>query len=233
MAVVLSPSTGERSVSEFGCPVRSFPSETASPPPAETQSSVLPYRRLIPVPAIHRHMTQQSRFTGISRVIKRKPLQTGKFVGVLLALVLGIGGFFRIIDATALTGNSLLGDGQFLALVLIPLVSLGLVVLVFVETLVTGIRVLRSDESIQDHITGRVGYVLLRSVEAIIAVVGVAVIVTALPSLFAESTPAPAGVGIMLLLMVVGLGILFVSLVRSFAELFVYRGTDRYSRAPL
>ncbi len=167
-------------------------------------------------------MTQLHRANTIPRVVRENPLQAGKFVGILLALAMGVAGFFRIIDAQGLLGNPLLGDGQFLALITIPLVSLGLVCLVFVETLVTTYRVLRSDAAISEQITDRVGYILLRSVEAGIAVIGVIIIGTALPVLFAESTPAPAGVGAMLLLFGVGIGILLASLVRSSAELFVY-----------
>lgn len=168
-------------------------------------------------------MTRHGRSSGIPSVIKRKPLQAGKFVGILLSLVLGVGGFLRIIDARAIIDDPLLGDGQFLALILIPLLSLGLVFLVFVETLVTGYRILRSGESIEDQIAGQAGYMMIRGAEAAIAIVGLILIFAALPTLFAESTPSPAGIGIMLLLMAVGLGILFTSFVRSTAELVVYR----------
>jgi hypothetical protein len=120
----------------------------------------------------------------------------------------------------------MLGDGQFLALIVIPLVSLGLVCLVFVETLGTGYRILRSGTAIPEYVSGRGGYIVLRSAEALIALLGVTLMVTALPVLFAESTPAPAGVGVMLLLFAVGIGILFVSLVRSSVELFVYGNPD-------
>lgn len=156
-------------------------------------------------------------------VVRRKPLQAGKFLVILVSLLLGVAGFFRIVDARALVDHPLLGDGQFLALILIPLLSLGLVGLVFAETVVWGYRLLRSEESIGDWTAGGIGYLLIRGAEAVVALVGVAIIVTALPPLFAESTPAPAGVGIMLLLMAVGLAILVTSLVRSAAELFVYR----------
>lgn len=167
-------------------------------------------------------MTELHRAIEIPRVVRENPLQAGKFVGILLAIAMGVAGFFRLIDAQGLLDNPLLGDGQFLALIAIPLVGLGLVCLVFVETLVTAYRVLRSDTPISEQITDRVGYIVLRSVEAGIAVIGVMIIGAALPVLFAESTPAPAGVGVMLLLFGVGLGILFASLVRSSAELFVY-----------
>lgn len=161
---------------------------------------------------------------GVQTAIRSKPLQSAKFVGILLSLVLGIGGFLRLFDARALIGDPILGDGQFLALLLIPLVSLGLVVLVTAETVVAGYRVLRAEASLDDRIDGRAGYLLLRGVEAGIAVLGVALMAAALPPLFAEGTPAPAGVGIMLLLLAVGIGILLASFVRSGAELFVFTG---------
>lgn len=168
-------------------------------------------------------MTQYRRSTGIPSVIKKKPLQAGKFGGILLSLIFGIGGFFRIINATAIIDNPLLGDGQFLALVLIPLLSFGLVILVFIETLVTGYHILRSKSSFKDRIAGRTGYLVIRGAEAAVAIAGMTVMFAVLPTLFAESTPAPAGVGAMLLLMAVGLGILVASFVRSAAELFVYK----------
>ena len=162
------------------------------------------------------------RSRGVPTVIQRKPLQTAKFAGILLALVFGVGGFFRLFDFGAVIGNPLLGDGQFLALVLVPLFSFGLVVVVFVETLVAGYRFVRSSEPVADRLTERIGYTLLRGLEAAVALAGVLLMVAAVPVLFAESTPAPAGVGILLLLLVVGFGILLASLVRSFAELVVY-----------
>lgn len=102
-------------------------------------------------------------------VIKKKPLQAGKFVSILLTLVLGIGGFFRVINARAILNDPFLGDGQLLALILIPLLSLGLVVIVFVESLYSGYQIVRSGGSLSGQATGRVGYVLIRGAEAVIA----------------------------------------------------------------
>ena len=42
-------------------------------------------------------------------VIKQKPLQAGKFLGILLSLVLGVAGFFRIVDVRALIDHPMLG----------------------------------------------------------------------------------------------------------------------------
>lgn len=158
----------------------------------------------------------------LPEAVRKKPLQAGKFVGVLLALVLGVGGFLRLVDARGLVGSPVLGDGQFLALLLLPVVALGLVVVVFLEALVGGYRSVRSERSLGEQVDGRVGYLLLRGTEAALAGLGVAIVVAAVPVLFAETTPAPAGVGLMLLLFVTGLGVLCVSFVRSAAELFVY-----------
>lgn len=163
--------------------------------------------------------------TTIPSAIGDDLLQGAKFVVILLSLVFGTAGFFRIVDAAPVFDGPLLGDPQFLALILLPLIAIVLAVVVFIETLVIGYRVVRSDDSLGEQIEGQPGYVLLRGVEAGVAVVGVTIVVTAVPALVAESTPAPAGVGIMLLLMVVGVAILAASLVRSGAELFVYRET--------
>jgi hypothetical protein len=86
-----------------------------------------------------------------------------------LAVMLGLGGFFRVVDARGLFDNPLLGDGQFLALVLLPVVGLGLVGVVFLETLATGYRCLRTDTPIRKQATRRIGYTLVRIAEAGIA----------------------------------------------------------------
>lgn len=173
---------------------------------------------------IARRVARREQSSGLPDAVRRKPLQAAKLVGTLLVIVLGIGGFFRVISAGAVVDDPLLGDGQFLALLLIPIIGVGLVVVVFLEALVTGYRVFRADEPVSEQAAGRAGYVLIRGAEVAVAVVGVLVMLAALPVLFAESTPAPAGVGIMLLLAAVGVGILVTSFVRSFAELFVYDG---------
>lgn len=160
-----------------------------------------------------------------SSLFSDNPLQSTKFVGCLLSLALGVAGFFRIIDPRMLLDMPMGGDSQFLALILVPLVSLLLVFVVFLETLHTGYRVILSNDSITDQIAGQFGYILVRGIEAVIAFIGVTIIFTAFPVLLAESTPAPAGVGLMLLFMLVGISILIASLVRSGAELFIYRET--------
>ena len=167
-------------------------------------------------------MASHGSFTALSSKIRKTPLQAAKFVSILLSLGLGIAGFFRLIDATAIIGGPGFGDGQFLALILIPIASFFLVFVVFLETLVTGYRILRSKEPIMDQLNGRVGYLVIRGVEAAIAIVGMTIISATLPLLFAGSTPAPAGVGLMLLLMGVGIAILVASFIRASAELYVY-----------
>ena len=167
-------------------------------------------------------MTHHKRSSHLREALKTKPLQTAKFLGILFVLVFAIAGFLRIIDPSSFMQGPMSLDGQFLALILLPLVSFGVVLLVVVETLVSGYRSLRSERAFRDQIDGRVGYLLLRSAEAGLALLGMLLLTAAVQPLFAESTPAPAGVGIMLLLFVIGLGILCVSFVRSAAELFVY-----------
>lgn len=164
-------------------------------------------------------MRRQDRNTGIRSFVGSKPLQASKLGGISLALLLGVAGFFRIVSADAFIDHPALADGQFLALLFIPLVSLVLICIVVCETLVSSYRVLRADRSIREQLAARPGYAILRGAEAAVAVVGFGIILLALPVLFADSTPAPAGVGLMLGLAIVGLGILFVSLVRTLLEL--------------
>ncbi|GGM65768.1 hypothetical protein J2752_000258 [Halarchaeum rubridurum] len=148
--------------------------------------------------------------------VRSKPLQAAKFAGIVVSLVLLALGFVRV-----LSGPGLL-DGQLLALVLTPVVAGALVLVVTAETLVSLVRALRADASLAAQLSGRVGYVVLRAVEAVIGVGGVLLVAALLPTLLAESTPAPAGVGVMLVAAGVGVAIFAASLVRTAAELFVY-----------
>lgn len=168
----------------------------------------------------------QNRSTGRWQSARRKPLQAGKFVGILLALVLGAAGFFRLIDASTVTGEPVFWDPQLLAILLLPLLALGLVVVVFLETLVSVYRLLRSDRSVEYWLGERPGYVAVRVVEAVVAIAGVVLVAVAIPPLVSESTPAPAGVALMLFVMAVGIAILVVSFVRASLELFVYRSVE-------
>lgn len=167
------------------------------------------------------HVTPRER-SGAFGAVRRKPLQAAKLAAVLLTLAFGVTGFFRLVDFGAVTGSPVLGGGQFLALVFVPLLALGLVLVVVAETLVAGYRLLGADESVAARLRRRPGYLLLRGVEAAVAVGGAALALAALPVLFADATPAPAGVGALLFLLAVGVGILCASLLRSLAELFVY-----------
>ena len=157
----------------------------------------------------------------LRRSLTARPLQASKLIGICLGLLLGVAGFLRLISAERIIDNPLLADGQFLALVFVPLVGLALVGIVVLETVVTGYRVLRSPEPIRTQVTGRGGYVLLRAVEASVAVGGLVVMVLLGSTLVAESTPAPVGVGLMLALLAVGIAVLGASLVRSVAELYL------------
>lgn len=169
-------------------------------------------------------MVQHSSLAVIPASVRNKPLQAGKFGGILLALLVGVAGFFRIIDASAFIDDPLLADGQFLALILLPLVSLVLVIVVSFEAVVTVYRFLRAEGSVTGRIDSGTGYLLLRGVEAGIALLGVTIMLSVLPTIFADSTPAPAGVGALLLLMVVGMAVLVTSFVRSAVELWTVPG---------
>lgn len=90
-------------------------------------------------------MPRQKSTSGVLGVVTQKPIQLAKFGGILLTLVFGIAGFFRLIDARAIIDAPMIGDGQFLALILIPLASFLLICVVFLETLVTGYCLFQSD----------------------------------------------------------------------------------------
>lgn len=111
-------------------------------------------------------------------------------------------------------------DGQFLALVLVPLISLGLVGVVCLETLVTVIRSVRADASLVAQLTQHPGYTLVRCVEALIAVTGAGGVLLAGATLTTESMPAPVGVGLLLFAMGIGFLILVASIGRVLIEVY-------------
>lgn len=154
--------------------------------------------------------------------ITNKPLQAGKLTGILLTLGLGIAGFLRLIPVNYSVDSPLLVDSQFLALIGIPLLSLVLVGVVILETFVAAIRLFRSDRSIRAHVPSNLWYALVRIVEAIVALLGVGLIVLGVGTLTSSSLPAPAGVGLLLGLMLVGIGVLFTSLLRTLVELYYH-----------
>lgn len=158
----------------------------------------------------------------IGETVVGKPLQAGKFIGIILAFIFAIAGFFRFINFTSIVGDPRLGDGQLLVLLVLPLLSLALVVVVFLETLRDGYRFLRRDTSLSEWVSGRWGYLVIRGAESLIALVGVGIMVAVVPVLFAANTPAPIGVGVMLLMGLVAVFILIASFVRSATELFVF-----------
>ncbi|MFW6320430.1 MAG: hypothetical protein ACOC0Z_01155 [Halohasta sp.] len=151
-----------------------------------------------------------------------RPLQASKLIAVILGLLFGFVGTVRFLGAGRVVDGSVLADGEFLALVFVPVVGLAVIGIVSVETLHAGYRVLRAERSIQLQASGRVGYVLIRGIEAATAVVGLAVIAELAPRLFAYAMPAPTGVGPLFGLTGVGTAVLVASLVRSAAELWYF-----------
>lgn len=158
----------------------------------------------------------------VLRTAAGHPLQVGKFIAVTLTLVLGAVGFFRLLDAGAVLGNSPLADSQFLTLILLPLSSLVLVCVVVLETVVAVSRAFTSERSLGEQATERPGYLVVRGLEAGVAVAGLGLMLLLVPVLFADTTTAPAGVGALLGLLVVGVGIQLVSFARSLAELIYF-----------
>lgn len=157
--------------------------------------------------------------------VVEKPLQASKLTAISIALILSIGGFLRIIQPSNLITDPGLADGQLLALVLTPLVSLLLVCVICIETIHTGIRMLQSDLSIRQTLTARPGYALLRLIEAGVAFIGLGLIVIGLRTYVTEPMPAPAGIGLLLAFMAIGLAILIASLLRGLIELYLHQST--------
>lgn len=164
-------------------------------------------------------MGRADRGVGLASVVSRNPLQAGKLGGILGTLVVSLAGAGRVIDAEPFISDAILADGRFLVVVLVPVLGVGLVGVVALETLAAGYRWLRADASIVDGIANRPGYALVRGVEAAVAVAGVAVLTALLVTLVVASVPAPAGVAMMLLLLAVGIAIVCASCVRTTVEL--------------
>jgi len=135
--------------------------------------------------------------------------------------VFGIGDFVRVISMDAVVDNPLT-DGQFLALVFVPVVGVAVIGIVTVEAVLTGYHVVCSDDSIRAQASGRLGYILIRTIEAGVAVVGLLFVVLTASTLFSYSMPPPVSVGLLVGLTAVSGAALIASLVRSVTELWYF-----------
>ncbi len=158
----------------------------------------------------------------ITDKIRRNPVSTAKILFIALAILLGFTGFFRLVDLGVFINDPLLGDSQFLSLLFIPIVGIALILVVTAETIISAAKIVMSDRSIGEQIKERKGYLAVRATETGFALIGLLLMLSIIPVIFIENTPAPIGVGAMLALFVVGMALLFISLTRSIAELVIY-----------
>lgn len=151
--------------------------------------------------------------------VATKPLQAAKLGAVLLTIVFAIGGFFRLFSPVP----SPFVDWQLTALLLVPFLSLLLVLVVTLETVVAGYRIVRADDRWIARLTARPTYTIVRGVEATIALLGTVAMYSALTTLADGPIPAPAGVGLALIFFALGLLVLVASLARTLVEYYYHR----------
>ncbi len=146
------------------------------------------------------------------RFLVEKPLQAAKFILVVLVLVLGLLGFYRVVPGRQLD-----------ALLLVPVASFALAVVVAGETLVATYRVARADDPPTARLAARPTYTVVRAVEAAAAVLVVGGIVGAFAALPDEPPPGPGVIGLLFVFGGLGLLVLVASLVRTTTEYVYYR----------
>ena len=144
-----------------------------------------------------------------------KPLQAAKFLLVVLVLVLGLLGFYRIAPGRQLD-----------ALLLVPVASFALALVVAGETLVAAYRVARAEDPPTARLAARPAYTVVRAVEAAAAVLATGGIVGIIATLPDEPPPGPGVIGLLFVFGGLGLLVLVASLVRTTTE-YVYYRRDR------
>jgi sterol desaturase/sphingolipid hydroxylase (fatty acid hydroxylase superfamily) len=140
------------------------------------------------------------------------PLQAGKLAAIVLVLLFSAGVFFELVPAGSIT-----------ALLVVPVLALGLALVVAAETAVAGYRTLRDGERLTDRLAARPTYSVVRAgevVAALLPVVAFALVVAALP---AGPMAGPGAIGLMFVVVGLALVVFGGSLVRTLAEYYYHR----------
>lgn len=147
--------------------------------------------------------------------VRDRPVQAAKLVAIVATLLFAVGGVFGVIPDQGLT-----------SLFPIVLLSLGLLLVILVETLLAGYRSTRGRCSLADQFAEHRAYILVRAVEllgAIITAGGFVFLIVMLPD---EAPAGPGAIGLLFILVGLGLVVLASSLLRTVTEYYYYRHTD-------
>lgn len=146
---------------------------------------------------------------------RAKPIQACKLGAIIVILLFATGGIFGVIPGQGFTG-----------LFLIIGLSVGVALVVAVETLHAGYRFIGTDTGLREQLTNRPVCTVARTIEAasVLLVTGVLILlITRLP----DGPPAgPGAIGLLFIVTILSVVVLGGSLVRTLSEYYYYRYTD-------
>lgn len=150
----------------------------------------------------------------VRQFLRTQPLQACKLAAIIVVVSISVAVF-----------GELVSNPNVMSLFLVPLLGLGLVLVIGVETLLASYRFIRSGESLTDRLLARPVYTLVRGVELVLALLGVGLFIAVIVALPPGPMAGPGAIGLWMI--TVGLGVLVVggSLVRTFAEYYRYRSS--------
>lgn len=141
-----------------------------------------------------------------------KPLQACKLVAIIATLFFAGGAVYGIVPNHGLTG-----------FFLVVLLSVGLALTVFAETVVAGYRSLTADASLADQLSARSPYTVVRAIEAVSAIIWASSLGITIAMLPDEPPSGPGAIGLLFIITGIGLVVLGGSLVRTLVEYYLYR----------
>lgn len=140
------------------------------------------------------------------------PLQAAKLAAVVGTLAFGVLGVYRVIPGQ-----------QLAALLAIPGVSLCLAAVVAAETLVAGIRAVRTETTASDRLTASPAYTAVRAVEAVAALFTVGGTVAVVGRVPDGPMSGPGAMGLLFVVVGLGLAVLGGTLLRTLVEYYYHR----------
>lgn len=145
--------------------------------------------------------------------VAAKPLQAVKLGAVGGVLLLGVAAWFGVFGS----------NGQLLVLVLGPFVGVAVAVVVIAEGAYLLYRWASSDASAASVVADRPAYALVRGVELAAAVAGPAFIAAMFASFGDGPMPAPAAVGLALIMGAAAVAVVATVICRCLVELYLHR----------
>lgn len=147
-----------------------------------------------------------------SQFFRAKPLQACKLVAIIATLLFVTIGVFGLIP-----------NQGFTSLFLLILISLGLALIVTVETLFTGYRSLRTDGPLSDQFTNHPIYNIVRTGEIVIGIISAGMFIFIIGTLPDGPMAGPGAIGLLFIMSGLGLLILGGSLIRTLTEYYYHR----------